>query len=55
MYGANVTIVEIQSQIVSREKLIGKVPIPEVFGWAEDGGQGFIYTSLIKGETLEQR
>ena len=31
------------------------VPVPEVFGWVEDGDQVFIYMSLIKGEILEQR
>jgi aminoglycoside phosphotransferase len=31
------------------------VPIPEVFGWTEDGGQRFIYMSLIEGKTLQER
>ncbi|KAI1905945.1 hypothetical protein LOZ12_006396 [Ophidiomyces ophidiicola] len=54
-YGADVTIVEAQTQIMVREKLQGRVPVPEVFGWAEDGGQRFIYMSLIEGETLQER
>jgi len=33
----------------------GKVPIPEIFGWAEDGGQRFLYMSLIEGQTLQER
>ncbi|KAK2737105.1 hypothetical protein FQN57_000444 [Myotisia sp. PD_48] len=37
------------------EQLKGQVPIPEVYGWAEDGGQGFLYMSLIEGDTLEER
>ncbi|KAL4869826.1 kinase-like domain-containing protein [Aspergillus spectabilis] len=37
------------------KQLKGKVPVPEVFGWTEDGGQVFIYMSLIGGEPLEQR
>ncbi|KAJ5353061.1 hypothetical protein N7452_002035 [Penicillium brevicompactum] len=41
--------------MIAREKLIGKVPMPEVFGWTEDGGQRFIYVSLIEGETLQER
>ncbi|KAK9849882.1 phosphotransferase enzyme family protein [Penicillium brevicompactum] len=54
-YGADVTIVEPSSQMIAREKLIGKVPMPEAFGWTEDGGQRFIYVSLIEGETLQER
>lgn len=38
-YGADVTIAEVETQVSMREKLKGRVPIPEVFGWAEDGGQ----------------
>ncbi|KAI1949003.1 hypothetical protein LOZ12_002726 [Ophidiomyces ophidiicola] len=54
-YGADVTIVEAQTQMMVREKLQGQVPVPEVFGWAEDGGQRFIYMSLVEGETLQER
>lgn len=31
------------------------MPIPEVFGWAEDGEQRFIYMALIEGDTLQRR
>ncbi|KAF5505668.1 hypothetical protein CGCS363_v005530 [Colletotrichum siamense] len=54
-YGRFVTIVEASTQIMVREKLQGKVPVPEVFGWVDDGGQGFIYMSLVEGDTLEER
>ena len=54
-YGADVTIAEVETQVLMREKLKGRVPIPEVFGWAEDGGQRFIYMSLVEGETLQAR
>lgn len=54
-YGADVTIVEAQTQMMVREKYQGRVPVPEVFGWAEDGGQRFIYMSLVEGETLQER
>jgi hypothetical protein len=54
-YGADVTVTEAETQIMVYKRLNGKVPVPEVFGWTEDGGQGFIYMSLIKGETLMQR
>ncbi|KAI2747490.1 hypothetical protein DTO013E5_781 [Penicillium roqueforti] len=36
------------------KQLNGKVPVPEVLGWTEDGDQVFIYMSLIGRETLEQ-
>ena len=35
-----------------RRRLQGKVPVPKVFGYIEDGGQRFIYMSLINAETL---
>ncbi|KAK2863665.1 hypothetical protein FQN49_004111 [Arthroderma sp. PD_2] len=54
-YGANVKIAEAQTQIMVREKLGGRVPVPEVYGWTEDGDQRFIYMSLIEGETLQER
>ncbi|KAK9854401.1 hypothetical protein MYU51_004419 [Penicillium brevicompactum] len=54
-YGADATIVEAETQHMVHNKLKGKVPVPEVFGWTEDSGQVFIYMSLIEGETLEQR
>jgi hypothetical protein len=38
-----------------REQLQGRVPLLEVFGWTEDGGQRFIYMSLIEDETLQER
>ncbi|KAJ9312228.1 hypothetical protein DTO271D3_7529 [Paecilomyces variotii] len=54
-YGSNVTTVEAQTQTMLYESLQGQVPIPRVFDWTEDGGQGFIYMSLIEGETLQER
>ncbi|KAL8420379.1 hypothetical protein RB594_003245 [Gaeumannomyces avenae] len=53
-YGADVTRVELETQIWVREQLDGRVPIPEVFGWAEDGGQGFIYMALVDGKPLQE-
>lgn len=47
-YGAGVTIREAQTQIMLREQLQGCLPIPEVFGWTEDGDQTFVYMSLLK-------
>lgn len=53
-YGADVTVVEAQTQMMLREQL-SRVPIPEVFGWTEDGSQRFIYMSLIEDKTLQER
>lgn len=54
-YGADTTITEAETQYMVYKQLKGKVPIPEVFGWTKDSGQVFIYMSLIRGKTLEQR
>ncbi|TQB69519.1 hypothetical protein MPDQ_001730, partial [Monascus purpureus] len=54
-YGADTTVTEAQTQIMICKHLKGQVPVPEVFGWTEDGGQVFIYMSLIEGETLQER
>lgn len=54
-YGADVTIVEAQTQMRMRKLLESRVPIPEVFGWAEDGEQRFIYMSLVEGDSLQAR
>ncbi|KAJ5977579.1 hypothetical protein N7501_000921 [Penicillium viridicatum] len=54
-YGADTTVTEAKTQKMIYNQLKGKVPVPEVFGWTEDGGQVFIYMSLIAGEPLEER
>lgn len=54
-YGADVTITEAETQIMLQERFQGHLPVPEVFGWAEDGGQTFVYMALIEGETLMAR
>jgi hypothetical protein len=54
-YGGDVTVAEAETQLAVYKKLIGQVPVPEVFGWDEDDGQTFIYMALIPGQTLEER
>ncbi|RAL01363.1 aminoglycoside phosphotransferase family protein [Aspergillus ibericus CBS 121593] len=54
-YGASVSIVEAETQMMLREQLHGRVPVPEIFGWTEDEGQTFIYMSLAEGDTLSNR
>ncbi|KAK2035760.1 phosphotransferase enzyme family protein [Colletotrichum somersetense] len=53
-YGGNVTILEAETQMMVHEQRQGKIPVPEIFGWAEDDGQRFIYMSLIEGVTLQE-
>lgn len=54
-YGGDPTVAEEETQHMVYKQLKGKVPVPEVFGWTEDGNQVFIYMALIAGETVEQR
>ncbi|OBS23315.1 hypothetical protein FPOA_03864 [Fusarium poae] len=54
-YGTEVTAAELEAQRFVHEQLQGQVPVPEVFAWAEDAGQGFIYMDLIEGDTLQSR
>ncbi|KAJ6444875.1 multidrug and toxin extrusion protein [Purpureocillium lavendulum] len=51
-YGADVTVIEAITQTWVRDQLRGIVTVPEVFGWTQDGGQTFIYMSLIEGAPL---
>ncbi|KAI0101771.1 phosphotransferase enzyme family protein [Nemania sp. FL0031] len=54
-YGRWVTVTEIQTQMMVREKLLRRVPTPEVFGWTQDQGQTFLYMSLVDGGPLHER
>jgi hypothetical protein len=54
-YGTNVTLAELEGQLLVYEQLQGVVPVPEVFAWTEDGGQGFLYMDLVDGDTLQSR
>jgi aminoglycoside phosphotransferase len=51
-YGGDVTVTEAQTQLSLRSRLSGSVPIPEVYGWAVDNGQTFIYMELVEGVAL---
>jgi len=53
-YGADVTVTEAITQTWVRDQLRGLVTVPEVFGWTQDGGQTFIYMSLVEGTPLNQ-
>lgn len=54
-YGTDVTAAEIEAQVMMYERLKGHVPVPEVYGWAKDGNQRFLYMALIEGDTLQTR
>ncbi|AEO56597.1 hypothetical protein MYCTH_2301694 [Thermothelomyces thermophilus ATCC 42464] len=54
-YGRFVTRAELEAQRYVFKHLQGRVPVPEVFGWAQDDGQGFIYMALVDAPTLAAR
>ncbi|TVY19330.1 hypothetical protein LARI1_G002348 [Lachnellula arida] len=54
-YGTEITLAEAQCLWEIRRLLPNQVPVPEVYGWCEDGGEFFIYMELIQGETLENK
>ena len=54
-YGKEITIAEGQCLWAIRQLLPYQVPVPEVYGWCEEGGEVFIYMELVKGVTLENR
>ena len=54
-YGRGVARAEADAQRMVARALGGRVPVPEVFGWAEDAGQGFLYMALVAGDTLASR
>ncbi|KAF4946988.1 hypothetical protein FGADI_10753 [Fusarium gaditjirri] len=49
-----VTIAEGQCLWWLRQHLLS-VPVPEIYGWTEDGGEVFLYMQLVEGVTLEKR
>lgn len=53
--GGAVSIAEGQCLWMIRTYLSDEVPVPEVYGWCQDGEETFIYMELIRGSTLEQR
>ncbi|KAF1968064.1 kinase-like protein [Bimuria novae-zelandiae CBS 107.79] len=54
-YGEKVTASEGLCLQAMQQLLPDQVPVPEVYGWCEDGGECFIYMELIKGVTLESQ
>ena len=54
-YGGNTSIIDGQCQWMIWTYLGNKIPVPEVYGWCQDGEEVFIYMELIQGCTLEQR
>ncbi|KAL2143330.1 hypothetical protein VTI28DRAFT_10573 [Corynascus sepedonium] len=54
-YGTQVTRAEVEAQRYVYQQLKGRVPVPEVMGWAEDAGQGFIYMALVDAPILAAR
>lgn len=36
-------------------RYLPSVPVPEIYGWIDDGGEVFLYMQLVEGVTLEKR
>jgi hypothetical protein len=36
------------------KRFLPEIPVPEVYGWCQDGEEVFIYMELVQGVTLEQ-
>jgi hypothetical protein len=53
-YGGDVTVTETQTPVGLRSRLNGSVPISEVYGWAVDNGQTFVYMELVEGVALNE-
>ncbi|KAI2470456.1 kinase-like domain-containing protein [Annulohypoxylon bovei var. microspora] len=51
-YGSQVSAAEAERLVLVRKHLPA-VPVPEVYGWCEDGEQTFAYTELVEGRALE--
>ncbi|KAK4098466.1 kinase-like protein [Parathielavia hyrcaniae] len=54
-HGLLVTRAELDAQLYAYHALQNRVPAPEVVGWTEDDGQGFLYMELINAPTLSAR
>jgi hypothetical protein len=54
-YGHGISIAEGQCLWAIRQFLRNNVPVPEIYGWREDGDETFIYMELIDGDTLQER
>lgn len=53
-WGSAVRISEAQCLYALRQLLKDYVPVPEIYGWREDGDQTFIYMEHLHAQTLEQ-
>jgi aminoglycoside phosphotransferase (APT) family kinase protein len=54
-YGREITIAEALCLWATRRFLPDQVPVPELYGWCEDGGEFFMHMELIQDETLEKK
>jgi hypothetical protein len=53
-WGSAARISEGQCLYALGQLLKDHVPVPEIYGWREDGGQTFIYIEYLHAQTLEQ-
>ncbi|KAL4936881.1 hypothetical protein BDV06DRAFT_204035 [Aspergillus oleicola] len=52
-WGTSVSITEAVVLYAIRRFLKGRVPVPEVYGWCNDGDIKYIYMEHVRGSTLE--
>jgi hypothetical protein len=52
-YGLTITIAEGQCLWAIR-RFCPTVPVPEVYGWYQEGGEAFLYMQIVDGVTLQQ-
>jgi aminoglycoside phosphotransferase (APT) family kinase protein len=53
-WGSDVSVSEGQCLYTVGRLLKYHVPVPEIYGWREDGGEIFLYMENLQGQTLEQ-
>lgn len=53
-YGLRASISEAQCLWAIRHYLGHRVPVPEIYGWCQDGGEVFIYMQLVHGPRLNE-
>ena len=53
-WGSDVRISEAQALYAIRNKCGESVPVPEIYGWRQDGDEMFLYMEAVRGKTLEE-
>lgn len=55
-FGKDPTVTIAEGQCLwSLHQLLPQVPVPEIYGWRQDGDNTFLYMELVQGVTLENQ